>query len=92
VCGELLGGSSDARIFRPLFDDELALPDLAQWVAFYSGYDKISAWAWTEWDRLYEVRQRMLKLSGGRRENKGCNGTRRWARLETRRQPTSLFM
>jgi hypothetical protein len=36
---------------------------MAQWVAFYDGYDKITAWAWSEWDRLYEVRQRMQKLS-----------------------------
>ncbi len=50
--------------FSPLYDDELALPDLAQWVAFYGGYDQIPAWAWVEWDRWYEQRQRMQKLSG----------------------------
>ena len=49
--------------FPPLFDDELALPDLAQWVAFYGGYDKIPTSAWAEWDRLYEVRRRIQKLS-----------------------------
>jgi hypothetical protein len=49
--------------FPPLYDDDLALPDLAQWVAFYGGYDKITSRAWAEWDRLYEVRQRMQKLS-----------------------------
>ncbi len=27
--------------FPPLYDDELALPDLAQWVAFYGGYEQI---------------------------------------------------
>ncbi len=27
--------------FPPLYDDELALPDLAQWVTFYGGYDQI---------------------------------------------------
>ncbi len=48
----------------PLFDGELALPDLAQWVAFYGGYDQITPQAWAEWDRLHEVRQRMQKLSG----------------------------
>ncbi len=32
------------RKFPPLFDDELALPDLAQWAAFYGGYDLIPAW------------------------------------------------
>ncbi len=32
--------------FPLLYDDELALPDLAQWVAFYGGYDQISTWAW----------------------------------------------
>jgi hypothetical protein len=32
--------------------------------AFYGGYDQITARAWEEWDRLYEVRQRMRKLSG----------------------------
>ncbi len=50
--------------FPILFDGELAVPDLAQWVAFYCGYDKITPWEWAEWDRLYEVRQRMQKLSG----------------------------
>ncbi len=49
--------------FPLLYDDELALPDLAQWVAFYGGYDQISTWAWAEWVRLHEVRQRMQKLS-----------------------------
>jgi hypothetical protein len=29
--------------FPPLFDDDLALPDLAQWVAFYGGYDRITS-------------------------------------------------
>jgi hypothetical protein len=48
--------------FPPLFDDDLALPDLAQWVAFYGGYDRITPPAWAEWDRLYEVRQRMQRL------------------------------
>jgi len=43
---------------------KLAVSAKAQWVAFYDGYDKIPAWAWAEWDRLYEVRQRMQKLSG----------------------------
>ncbi len=47
----------------PLYDDDLALPDLEQWVAFYSGYEQIPSWAWAEWDRLYEVRKRMQKLS-----------------------------
>ncbi len=51
--------------FPPLFDDDLALPDLAQWVAFYGGgYDQIPASAWAEWDCLHEVRRRMQKLSG----------------------------
>jgi len=51
----------------------LALPDLAQWVGFYGGYDQIPASAWAEWDRLYEVRQRMQKLSArGRRANNGA--------------------
>jgi len=44
--------------FPPLCDDDLALPDLAQWVAFYGGYDQITPRAWAEWDRLYELRQR----------------------------------
>ena len=48
--------------FPPLFDDDLALPDLAQWVAFYGGYDRITPPARAEWDRLYEVRQRMQRL------------------------------
>jgi hypothetical protein len=48
--------------FPALFDDDLALPDLAQWVAFYGGHDKIPPWAWAEWDRLYELRHRMQKL------------------------------
>jgi hypothetical protein len=55
--------------FPPLFDDDLALPDLAQWVAYYGGYDQITARAWAEWDRLYEVRQRMQKL-GAREASK----------------------
>ncbi len=29
-----------ARSFRRSYDDELALLDLAQWLAFYGGYDK----------------------------------------------------
>ncbi len=49
--------------FPPLFDDELALPDLAQRVVFHGGYDSIPASAWAEWDRLYGVRRRMQKLS-----------------------------
>jgi hypothetical protein len=48
--------------FPPLCGDDLALPDLAQWVAFYGGYDQITALAWEEWDRLYDRRRRMQKL------------------------------
>jgi hypothetical protein len=47
--------------FPPLFDDDLALPDLARWVAFYGGHDRITPPAWAEWDRLYEARQRMQR-------------------------------
>jgi hypothetical protein len=32
--------------FPPLFDGDLALPDLAQWVAFYGGYDRVTPPAW----------------------------------------------
>ena len=61
---EIAVGSAERRPKFPLlFDDDLALPDLAQWVAFYGDYDQIPTWAWAEWDRLYEVRQRMQKLS-----------------------------
>jgi hypothetical protein len=35
---------------------------LLPWVAFYGGYDRITPPAWAEWDRLYEVRQRMQRL------------------------------
>ncbi len=55
--------------FPPLYDDEQALPDLAQWLAFYGGYEQIPTWAWAEWERLYEQRQRMQKL-GGREASK----------------------
>ncbi len=38
-------------------------PDLAQWAGFHGDCDKITPWAWAEWDHLHEVRQRMQKLS-----------------------------
>ncbi len=50
--------------FPPLFDDELALPDLTQWIAFYGGYDQITPSAWAEWDRLYEAHAETERTGG----------------------------
>jgi hypothetical protein len=50
--------------FPPLPDDDLGLPNLQAWVAFYGGYDKITPEAWAQWDRLYEAYRGMKKLDG----------------------------
>jgi hypothetical protein len=39
----------------PLLDDDLRLPDLQAWVAFFGGYEKIGPQAW---ERAYLKSQR----------------------------------
>jgi hypothetical protein len=48
----------------PLPDDDLRLPDLRAWVAFFGGYDKITTEAWAHWDGLCEAYRKMQRLDG----------------------------
>jgi hypothetical protein len=48
----------------PADADDLGLPDLQAWVAFYGGYCKIPAKAWEHWDKLHEAHRKMKKLEG----------------------------
>ena len=50
--------------FPPLPDDDLRLPDLQQWVAFFGGYHNITPEAWAHWERGYEGYRKMQRIDG----------------------------
>jgi hypothetical protein len=45
-------------------EDDLGLPDLQAWVAFFGGFDKIPPEAWAQWDRLFEAYRGLKRLDG----------------------------